>query len=291
MNSHAQLYAVVKHEFNPERADELQASVGESIIIIARSNQEWVVAKPIGRLGGPGLIPINFIEIRDIGTNKPVSDLNDALNRAHVPYVEEWKRLAAEYKASSIPLGKIDDLAENMAISGPPEQVEEPQSYQQQPQTQEPQQLEEQTQPNISTDTTTAPVQESADLDQDPTINLLSQSEAEPTETNFSVASPVNSASKGTTAPGDEQAAEAQPPVAERAVKIKIFHEDDLIAVRVLNTIPLAELSAKITERLQLSSVVLLHKDEASGTFTELNSDADLQRALGNKVKLVLNAK
>jgi bud emergence protein 1 len=498
MNSHAQLYAVVKHEFNPERADELQASVGESIIIIARSNEEWVVAKPIGRLGGPGLIPINFIEIRDIGTNKPVSDLNDALNRAHVPYVEEWKRLAAEYKASSIPLGKIDDSAtanntgrntpsisqqlksmhlssgsssnvqqkpvntgvrhplvstpsekssnindyynnsnsnisasstmttnepetyphviaasvdsyafnndrywylviaklsngrhrnlcrfyqdfydfqinlldefpveagrtgqkrtlpfmpgpltyvndsissqrrvnldeyvkklvalpdyiskestvqdffklregdietdgptselpsptqsqENMAISGPPEQVQE-----QQLQNQQPQQLEEQVQQHISTDMAAAPVQHSADLGQDPTNNQQPQPEAEPVTAELSEASSVNSAPKSTSAPLAEPAAEARPPVTERAVKIKIFYEDDLIAVRVLNTISLAELSAKITERLQLSSVVLLHKDDSSGTFTELNSDADLQRALGNKVKLVLNAK
>ncbi|KAF5102253.1 hypothetical protein D0Z00_000436 [Geotrichum galactomycetum] len=505
MNSHAQLYAVVKHEFKPERADELQASVGESIIIIARSNEEWVVAKPIGRLGGPGLIPINFIEIRDIGTNKPVSDLNAALNRAHVPYVEEWKRLAAEYKASSIPLGKIDDLAtanntgrntpsisqqlksmhmsgsssssvqqkpvnagvrhpsvsipsekssnindyynnsnsnisasstmtanepetythviaasvdsyafnndrywylvvaklsngkhrnlcrfyqdfydfqinlldefpveagrtgqkrtlpfmpgpltyvndsissqrrvnldeyvkklvalpdyiskgsvvqhlfklregdietdgptselpsptqsqENVAISGPPEQVEEPQNYQQQIQQQQPQQLEEQVQPHISTDTTAAaPVQRSADLGQDHTNNQQqNQPEAEPVEAELSEASPVTSAPKSTPASLVEPAAETRSPVVERAVKIKIFYEDDLIAVRVLNTISLAELSAKITERLQLSSVVLLHKDDSSGTFTELNSDADLQRALGNKVKLVLNAK
>lgn len=108
---HAQLYGVVLYDFIAERSDELQANAGESIVIIAKSNDEWFVAKPIGRLGGPGLIPISFIEVRHIGSNRPVDDLTEALKNANVPRVEEWKRLAAEYKASSIPLGKIEDTS------------------------------------------------------------------------------------------------------------------------------------------------------------------------------------
>lgn len=104
-----QIYGVVLYDFIAERSDELQAKAGESIIIIAKSNNEWFVAKPIGRLGGPGLIPISFIEVRDISTNQPVNDLEEAILLAKVPRVEEWKRLAAEYKASSIPLGKLED--------------------------------------------------------------------------------------------------------------------------------------------------------------------------------------
>ncbi len=41
------LYAVVKYDFLAERADELEAKAGESIIVIAQSNFEWFVAKPI----------------------------------------------------------------------------------------------------------------------------------------------------------------------------------------------------------------------------------------------------
>jgi bud emergence protein 1 len=104
-----QIYGVVLYDFIAERSDELQAKAGESIIIIAKSNNEWFVAKPIGRLGGPGLIPISFIEVRNISTNQPVDNLEEAIRQAEVPRVEEWKRLAAEYKASSIPLGKLED--------------------------------------------------------------------------------------------------------------------------------------------------------------------------------------
>lgn len=34
----------------------------------AQSNQEWFVAKPIGRLGGPGLIPVSYVLILNMAT-------------------------------------------------------------------------------------------------------------------------------------------------------------------------------------------------------------------------------
>jgi bud emergence protein 1 len=117
--SGAMVYGVVMYDFKAERPDELEAKEGESIIVIAQSNPEWFVAKPITRLGGPGLIPVSFIEIRDMATNQAVGDPEDAVRRAGVPKVEEWKKMAADYKNGSIPLGKLDSgsasLQQNMA--------------------------------------------------------------------------------------------------------------------------------------------------------------------------------
>jgi bud emergence protein 1 len=104
----AVIYGMVLYDFKAERTDELDARAGEPIIIVAQSNNEWFVAKPITRLGGPGLIPVSFIEIRDSATQKPVEDNLAAVQRAGVPKVEEWKKMAAEYKNSSIPLGRLD---------------------------------------------------------------------------------------------------------------------------------------------------------------------------------------
>ena len=104
----AMVYGMVMYDFNAERPDELEAKSGEAIIVIAQSNPEWFVAKPIGRLGGPGLIPVSFIEIRDMSTGQPVADPHEAVQRAGVPKVEEWKKMAADYKNSSISLGKFD---------------------------------------------------------------------------------------------------------------------------------------------------------------------------------------
>ena len=100
--------SIVQYDFKAERPDELEAKAGEAIIVIAQSNPEWFVAKPITRLGGPGLIPVSFIEIRDMQTGAAVPNTQEAVARAGVPKVEEWKRMAATYKNSSIPLGKLD---------------------------------------------------------------------------------------------------------------------------------------------------------------------------------------
>lgn len=106
--SGAMVYGIVQYDFSAERPDELEAKEGEAIIVIAQSNPEWFVAKPIGRLGGPGLIPVSFIEIRDMSTGQPVPDGQGAVTRAGVPKVEEWKKMAADYKNSSITLGKFE---------------------------------------------------------------------------------------------------------------------------------------------------------------------------------------
>jgi len=102
------VYGIVMYDFAAERPDELEAKAGEAIIVIAQSNPEWFVAKPIGRLGGPGLIPVSFIEIRDMSSGKAVPDSQEAVQRAGVPKVEEWKKMAADYKNSSITLGKFE---------------------------------------------------------------------------------------------------------------------------------------------------------------------------------------
>ncbi|OCK86038.1 hypothetical protein K432DRAFT_187253 [Lepidopterella palustris CBS 459.81] len=104
----AMVYGIVMYDFKAERPDELEAKEGEAIIVIAQSNPEWFVAKPITRLGGPGLIPVSFIEIRDMATGQAVPDAQEAVQRAGVPKVEEWKKMAADYKNGSIPLGKLE---------------------------------------------------------------------------------------------------------------------------------------------------------------------------------------
>lgn len=122
----AMVYGIVMYDFKAERPDELEAKEGEAIIVIAQSNPEWFVAKPITRLGGPGLIPVSFIEIRDMTTGQAVTDPHEAVRRAGVPKVEEWKKMAADYKNGSIPLGKLETNSqqtlqqgmERMSLSG-----------------------------------------------------------------------------------------------------------------------------------------------------------------------------
>lgn len=104
------LYGIVQHDFLAERPDELDAKRGEPIIVIAQSNHEWFVAKPIRRLGGPGLIPVSFVEVQDVTTGKPLApnQVQQLIQSSVVPKVEEWKKATAAYKGSSIPLGKFE---------------------------------------------------------------------------------------------------------------------------------------------------------------------------------------
>ncbi|KHN97010.1 MAP kinase activator [Metarhizium album ARSEF 1941] len=102
------IFATVMYDFEAQRPDELGATKNEQIIIIAQSTPEWFVAKPIARLGGPGLIPVSFVEIRYVRTKEVVPNAVEAVKRAGVPSVEEWKRMAANYKNSSITLGKFE---------------------------------------------------------------------------------------------------------------------------------------------------------------------------------------
>jgi bud emergence protein 1 len=101
-------YAIVQHDFVAERPDELDAKRGDAITVVAQSNREWFVAKPIGRLGRPGLIPVSFVEIHDPATGKVIGDVDGLIDRGDLPKVEEWKRAMLNYKQNSIALGVID---------------------------------------------------------------------------------------------------------------------------------------------------------------------------------------
>ena len=80
------------------------------------------MAKPIGRLGGPGLIPVSFVEIQNMATGTPYAQgeidlagkaldptvVSEMIRGGALPPVEEWKKMTADYKQSSIALGRFD---------------------------------------------------------------------------------------------------------------------------------------------------------------------------------------
>lgn len=98
----ATLYAVTRHTFRAERIDELSVEAGEAVLIVAQSTAEWFVAKPIGKLGQPGLIPVPFVEIRDMVTNQPVLDPRAAVLAARIPSVQDWQRSRREYTDNAV---------------------------------------------------------------------------------------------------------------------------------------------------------------------------------------------
>lgn len=107
--SNQTLYGVALYEFKAEREDELDIAPGENLVICAHHDYEWFIAKPITRLGGPGLVPALYIKIIDMMLSsrnlQPDEDIVSVINHFKIPTVEQWKDLTARYQALSIPLG------------------------------------------------------------------------------------------------------------------------------------------------------------------------------------------
>jgi bud emergence protein 1 len=73
------------------------------------------------------------------------------------------------------------------------------------------------------------------------------------------------------------------------ALKIKVFFEDDLIAIRVPDNITFLALKDKLKERLKVREEIMIqYKDEPSGGYAELLNDRDLDLALQRNAKLTL---
>ena len=73
------------------------------------------------------------------------------------------------------------------------------------------------------------------------------------------------------------------------ALKIKVFFEDDLIAIRVPSDIGFQQLRDKLRDRLKIEEdIVIQYKDELSNTYAELHHDRDLDVALQRNPKLTL---
>ncbi|CAN3371872.1 hypothetical protein DIURU_001896 [Diutina rugosa] len=107
------LYAQVLYEFKAERDDELSIFPGENLIICAHHEYEWFIAKPINRLGGPGLVPVSYVKVIDLMGMHPNLDIKEGqispqlIEKFNIPTVEQWKDMTARYQASTIPLGQI----------------------------------------------------------------------------------------------------------------------------------------------------------------------------------------
>lgn len=112
-------HAIVQHNFEAERPDELDARAGDHISVVAQSNLEWFVAKPISRLGRPGLIPVSFVAIHDPKSGEQLTEeeIREMMRRKEIPGVDEWKRSIIEYKATSISLGVLDDTNPQNSIT------------------------------------------------------------------------------------------------------------------------------------------------------------------------------
>lgn len=77
--------------------------------------------------------------------------------------------------------------------------------------------------------------------------------------------------------------------ISSGALKIKVWFEDDCIAIRVPSDISFQQLKDKLKDRLKVQDEIMVqYKDEPTGNFAELLSNRDLSNALTRNPKLQL---
>ncbi|KAJ1679823.1 bud emergence protein 1 [Spiromyces aspiralis] len=117
-----QVHGMVLYDFHGETEDELSVSKDEPIMVVAQSNEEWFLVKPMVRVAGPGLVPVSFVELRDHITGKPVPDLGELYNRYGItlPTVSEWKReMLAWGKVRCSALLNVSPTSASSSCAGP----------------------------------------------------------------------------------------------------------------------------------------------------------------------------
>ena len=73
------------------------------------------------------------------------------------------------------------------------------------------------------------------------------------------------------------------------ALKIKVFFQEDIIAIRVPTDISFAQLNEKLKDRLKVNEdIVVQYKDEPTNGYAEMANDQDLDVALQRNPKLTL---
>lgn len=100
-------FATMKFDFKAEIPHELSAKEGEGVFVMARSNDEWLVAKPLEYLSAPGLIPTSYITFRDMRSGQPLSSEENISVLSGIPSVYEWGEQNKRYCEQIVPLENI----------------------------------------------------------------------------------------------------------------------------------------------------------------------------------------
>lgn len=72
-------------------------------------------------------------------------------------------------------------------------------------------------------------------------------------------------------------------------MKVKVFFQDDIIAIRVPQDVSFSALKERLMERLKVNENILVqYKDEPTNSFIDLENDDNLDVALQRNPKLTL---
>lgn len=116
---------LVTYDFEAVHSNEINVSKGEYIKIVAKSTNEWYVAKPISREGHYGLVPANRLVLHDPRVGLPVHDMpiqqqEEFIN--HIPDAQTWRQKKEEQRKRTVDLGRVTSNVSNPSMrSGQPQ--------------------------------------------------------------------------------------------------------------------------------------------------------------------------
>lgn len=111
--------ATFKYNFQAELPHELSGKEGDSVLIVAKSNNEWLVAKHVGQISSPGLVPVTFMAFRNQFTGQPLEEESYESILAQIPSVAEWEEQNKHLADQAIPLGTIDHYGPQKCLNDP----------------------------------------------------------------------------------------------------------------------------------------------------------------------------
>lgn len=123
--------ATFKYDFHAELPHEMSAKLGQSVVVVARSNDEWLVAKPLDHIGTPGLIPTSFISFRDKYSGETLNSNDNELVLSQIPSLAEWEESSRRLREHAIPLGSLESTTlrnaqHHQTVPLPPKELDSP---------------------------------------------------------------------------------------------------------------------------------------------------------------------
>lgn len=112
------IYGEVLWDFEAEHDNELHVTAGDAVVIVGQRNKEWLVVHSVTGVEGLGLVPVSYIQLRNLVTERVLEDKTEALALAGVPWIEDandLRKLADTFQKSPLidyGSSKIQDAVE-----------------------------------------------------------------------------------------------------------------------------------------------------------------------------------
>ncbi|KAK9764848.1 bud emergence protein 1 [Basidiobolus ranarum] len=317
-NAQASLYGEVHSTFIATTPEQLSVAAGEVVVVVGCPMPKWILAKPIGKLVGPGLIPHSHVQIYDALTKEKVTDIV-----GHLPKPVSVKQQVIRGEVEKVELNQIvsasvygyrlfGDTSEydlDITLSGAPYSRQLIKTYEEFyefhlgllqlfpeftglnglprliPYLPAPTTVNSVDATRVRATQLTAYLTELCELPREVKGSFFARSffgETEPATRlsyDFNLDTSPNIRSLPTPSLTESNSSRSSALIAPEFAKVKVIYDADIIIIRVSTEIPLSDLKQKITARIGTFGTLGYYNDYNESQLSEICSDYDLKLA------------